>query len=654
VMAWVLRRAEKGNNRVLWLLKAIRRAWNLLPQRWRTPCESLGRALQLDWQMMPALVAVLVYPFLDRVGDRIGPWWALVIIYLPLILWGHAVAGSLIGIGHQTLAATVFLVILFVAAVPLAYFAESWWSRIGEDSGYAFRLGFFGLLIAATVFALTIDLDKQDHILHLVRVVAAGTGFATMVFLSIFVGALPGWAVVDTPSRLFAVEGWRTLLVDAGLCAVIGAVVFLALARRSPGRFLRRASLRVAPAATAIVWILPTLFAFTAAISLVEESFSAYVGPEFTRGAQPATAPGALGSAELAEQYRPLLVVAREERWIAARVDGYLADATVKRLGSATAQTGIPLPRSCASPTHENTRPIPICFALSAGCEDVRRSCDKGHTGKWPRHKLQRGVVYARVVIRGNPASDGSPDPFRPPLPFRDLYALVQYWIFFRNDLWSTSTLLGQLLQRHEADWEMVMVGLSKAKPLFVAFSAHCAGSWRSWNDTATISMADGSVRPVAWVARGSHAMYPDTSPPVPDFTSCRKGEKGKSTRARDSLSLLAYSANVRETLPDVFVAQDPDWQSANARTQPFSFPGRWSINDRLLIKNGFREAVLPPEGRAKETTASGPETPSCKKIWADPLAIIFCNEHWGDQSRCNAKLERRLDDLRAAPSTCI
>jgi hypothetical protein len=217
---------------------------------------------------------------------------------------------------------------------------------------------------------------------------------------------------------------------------------------------------------------------------------------------------------------------------------------------------------------------------------------------------------------------------------------LIQYWIFFRDDRWQTKTLLGRFNQRHEADWEMVLVGLSESRPLFVAFSAHCAGTWRNWGDVATWR-SDGSVRPVVWVAKGSHAMYPDPTPREPDFTSC----KGSSTRAKTAISALVYAANVREALPDTLSVQDPTAQLIDARTQPFSFPGRWSLDDEIKLVNGFRSVELPPPQRENQSGAvgmAGPETPSCKHLWADPLAVIFCAAHWGDQSRCQPGLQSR------------
>ena len=43
---------------------------------------------------------------------------------------------------------------------------------------------------------------------------------------------------------------------------------------------------------------------------------------------------------------------------------------------------------------------------------------------------------------------------------------LIQYWYFYRYDEWSTPVLGGRLLQRHEGDWEAVMVGLSDTQQI--------------------------------------------------------------------------------------------------------------------------------------------------------------------------------------------
>jgi hypothetical protein len=75
---------------------------------------------------------------------------------------------------------------------------------------------------------------------------------------------------------------------------------------------------------------------------------------------------------------------------------------------------------------------------------------------------------------------------------------VLQYWLFFYyNDWWN----------KHEADWEVVMVYLDAAdQPLAVACSSHLSGTWRPW--AAVEPTGSGEKHPMVFVARGSHALY--------------------------------------------------------------------------------------------------------------------------------------------------
>ena len=139
----------------------------------------------------------------------------------------------------------------------------------------------------------------------------------------------------------------------------------------------------------------------------------------------------------------------------------------------------------CTDLERENPAPAPICFALVGECQNVSTSCDRGRRTPWPDRLIQRGRVYARVVVRGAPQGDGSPPIFQEPTPYPNLYAVIQYWIFYRNDLWEAQTGVGRIVQRHQSDWEQVTVGLSRIAPLFVAYSSHCGGQWLKWEEFA-------------------------------------------------------------------------------------------------------------------------------------------------------------------------
>jgi hypothetical protein len=75
----------------------------------------------------------------------------------------------------------------------------------------------------------------------------------------------------------------------------------------------------------------------------------------------------------------------------------------------------------------------------------------------------------------------------------------LQYWQFYVFNDW---------YNRHEADWEVVVVRVAPTKdgwcPVAAAYSSHFGGHWRAWRE---LESRDGT-HPVVYVARGSHAQY--------------------------------------------------------------------------------------------------------------------------------------------------
>lgn len=648
---WVHARVEQGSDRVDRLLDWIGRTWGKLPRKPRGLLECVGAKLQLGALLTPAAVAVICYPVIDRVG----PLGSLVIILFPLLLWSHAICRRRLSRDWQFIVVGVYFMVLFAAPVPFAIVWPDVWDRIGEISGYAFRVGLYGLLLAGVILGVRVALGGREQ--HVVEVAMSGAALAVVAAGSIFIGQFPGWDLVDQPARLLDGSGWRGLVIDLLAAAFIGAVLFL-LTRTFERRDLQeRWDDSAVPVATAIAWVLPAVFIYAAGAqtyTIGEAYLTAKTG--IWRGELPSAAPSSLTSDELAHQYAPQFMLSRDERWPVAEVDGYVRTGTIEALAGGTPppeprpRAVDELPRSCAKPRMENPSSDRICFVLTAGCQDVRPSCDDGRNTPWPERPLRQGKVYARVLIRGSKPSDGSPDVFEAPVPYGDLYALIQYWVFYRNDLWTTDTGLGEVTQRHEADWEQVTVGLAREKPLFVAFSAHCGGIVADWPKVHTLRV-DGTVRPIVWVARGSHAHYPDPTPRIPDFTSCPRASKA----TRNLLSLLAFAANVRETLPDTFVRQVPEVEPVDAREQPFSFPSRWSRFDRISLINLFRETEIPPptamKPGASQPKPAGPETPTCKSYWRDPLAVLACSPYWDNGGTCTDELKRCFDGI---PSGCV
>src|SRR5205085_12621349 len=94
--------------------------------------------------------------------------------------------------------------------------------------------------------------------------------------------------------------------------------------------------------------------------------------------------------------------------------------------------------------------------------------------------RATRAVVYAHVLRHGRD-SDAAAFVPRPKIGKELVSTLVEYWLFYPYDRWQAPTAMGLLTQQHEADWEAVVVGFGRDRPLFVAYSAHCGGTWVGW-----------------------------------------------------------------------------------------------------------------------------------------------------------------------------
>ena len=487
MLKWLLAQARAGNLRVLKVLGAIRHVWELLPAPVRHPVERLGRWLRLDERLAPALLS----PFIYAVAFRLGAWWLLVAV--PIALWGHAVAGRRLSVGRQLVGAFVFFVGVLILPAILAGDPSGTVTRLGAISGLTFLIGFYGLLVACLIFALVLTLAWGLG--SWIAAALVGGALGVLVALSAYIGLLPGSRVIDLPAEWLQVGGWNGVVLDLAISALVGGALFLlAKAWRAPV-VLRRPLVKLVPVAAVFAWLLPMVFGYSALMTVPERlQAEKYSGRAFAKGLLPDQRPDGLTAKELMAAYRPLLLLHRNERWLAGPVGPYRREAIVwslNRDGTLKAPIHLPrneLPYRCvrSAPERENPAPAPICFALVGECQNVSTSCDRGRRTPWPDRVIQRGRVYARVVVRGTPQGDGSPPIFQEPTPYPNLYAVIQYWIFYRNDLWEAQTGVGRIVQRHQSDWEQVTVGLSRAAPLFVAYSSHCGGQWLKWEDVRT------------------------------------------------------------------------------------------------------------------------------------------------------------------------
>lgn len=92
--------------------------------------------------------------------------------------------------------------------------------------------------------------------------------------------------------------------------------------------------------------------------------------------------------------------------------------------------------------------------------------------------------AYARVVCL--PAAD----PRRP-----EVQVVIQYWFFYYDQPYLTN---------HEGDWEMIQIMLGANNiPLFVGYSQHYRGSWRTWANI----QREGD-HPVIYASQDGHASH--------------------------------------------------------------------------------------------------------------------------------------------------
>jgi hypothetical protein len=312
-------------------------------------------------------------------------------------------------------------------------------------------------------------------------------------------------------------------------------------------------------------------------------------------------------------QYAPVLAFTRDERWTPDETRPYFNSAHVERRDGSVAPPG---EYTCPSVGPR------ACLRVTIGCRSVADGC----TGALPEHKgsdpVTSGAIYVRTLRRPKP-DDQSNDAVALRTVFRPLTAtaartdmLLQYWLFYPYDEWTTKILGARLTQRHEGDWESVAVGLdARRQPLFVAYSAHCGGTWERWGATKHFR-----AHPLVAVANGSHANYPEAGAQrPPDFTSCKRLPRGVGT-------LLGFAANVRDRTSD-------DWEWGAARVisvtekdWPMRFPGTWGGNDVTQFKNA-RTFTSAPGG--------GPASPPLQALWQDPITTIFCDRYWDGPEPC-------------------
>jgi hypothetical protein len=448
------------------------------------------------------------------------------------------------------------------------------------------------------------------------------TAIAVLTVLTLLWGLV--WLGI-LPSELIPVDGIATaiplvlallaaalLLLDVFLEAGIDSTALKALRARALPKQVpenaRRLGLMGALAASVVLLLSTTL----GLIETGERGAPLHPPPEASAEAPLAARAPGLGATKLDRRYAPVLVFTRKERWTPVRVDAYLRNATL--IGpEGRVQKGLTLaklPHSCPGGGDD-------CYQLTINCDSGKLACAHHHNEELVPEQLYReGAVYVRGPLRKSRRPGLFPDRG----PFRSrLRTLIQYWYFYYYDEWNAPVFAGLLTQKHESDWEVVTLGLDKANhPLFVADSAHCAGSWRRWGEVEVSTALPGpDVHPLIAVAEGSHANYPDPEQKrTPDPAHCAGLPAGIA-------AAISYASNIRDKTEYGFPWYPPEhgWvELRNDKEAPMDFPGTWGADDRVTLINYREHEIGNP--------TPGPRTPSLQAPWTNPVGTIFCGKY--------------------------
>ncbi len=326
------------------------------------------------------------------------------------------------------------------------------------------------------------------------------------------------------------------------------------------------------------------------------------------------------GAGDLVRRYAPVLAFTKNEPWTPIAADDYLDHARLLGPQGESSERGLTLAdlegKTCAGDT-------PACYTLTIDCDSGQEACARRdpHPDRSNKELYEEGAVYTRIVRRPQQPSLFGAGPFG-----ERFQTLVQYWFFYYFDEWRSPVFAGLLTQLHQGDWEVVSVGLDEARrPLFVADSAHCSGSWRYWSEVEVSKLrARPYVHPLVAVAEGSHANYPDPDQKrTTDPAACAHAPAGIATA-------LSFASNIRDRTEYGWAWYPEHWLWARRDRAPMSFPGDWGEFDRTALKNFNTHRI----GSDKH----GPFSPPLQGSWTRPVTTIFCGYRPPPQHSQNAE----------------
>jgi hypothetical protein len=188
---------------------------------------------------------------------------------------------------------------------------------------------------------------------------------------------------------------------------------------------------------------------------------------------------------------------------------------------------------------------------------------------------------------------------------------VLQYWYFYYHNVYTYSlpAFASPIWQAHEGDWEVVNVVLTPdGEPVEAAYSRHCLGGRRAWDDVPRWN----GTHPIVYVAHGSHANYfsPGTYPFDED---CIPQE------VRDYFDAIGLE------LPSDHAAAGPAEGPPRSGGRVTTIRNADADAQRWLAFPGFWGELQYFHGPGVGTVPFGvsPLGPAYQRTWYDPLGTI-------------------------------
>ena len=343
---------------------------------------------------------------------------------------------------------------------------------------------------------------------------------------------------------------------------------------------------------------------------------------------QPTTDPSKVtDNQSLAKEYAPVLALTRAERWSPVDADSYFnppvpfARVTLNGLPgtdprpiAGLGEVGSSCPAFAASPCK-----------LSIHCPNGHMRCAAGESRPERGNEglYREGAVYYRVLRKVDGRTRGGPHEKKPGNLFVDrgpyadeLSTLVQYWYFYRYDEWEATTFAGQLVQRHEADWEAVTLGLLTGNP----YCRLLRPLWWDLEGMARNRGLDQAARPADTSARRRRPGFArELSEGRPEALTGPVGLRNQITE-RDQYGSHLRLQHPRQDRIRVGVGTAADGRiEAGAEAPPMNFQGNWGENESTELVNFKHNHIA--DGKA-------PLTPSLQPLWQRPVNFIFCERY--------------------------